>query len=63
MKEKIKRVDREAVLVKCREPRIARVEVGVGWRRLWSEQLEYNNKTSHTRGLQWLSRLMSHHGS
>ena len=62
MKEKIRKQDREGLLLKCRDkaPLIVKVEEGVGWRRLWSEVMEH--KLSYTRGLQAVARLMSHHG-
>ena len=43
MKEKIRKQDREGLLLKCRDkaPLIVRVEEGVGWRRLWSEVMEH----------------------
>ena len=52
MKEKIRKQDREGLLLKCRDkaPLIVKVEKGVGWRRLWSEVMEH--KLSYTRGLQ-----------
>jgi hypothetical protein len=36
------------------------VEEVVGWRRLWGDLLDYNNK--RTEGLKVLSRLLGHHG-
>ena len=62
MKEKIRKQDREGLLLKCRDKAllIARVEEGVGWRRLWSEVMEH--KLSYTTGLQAVARLKSHHG-
>ena len=45
---------------KMQTPLIARIEKEIGWKKLWSDLLEYRKKT--TIGLQSLSRLMSHHG-
>ena len=36
------------------------VQERVGWLRLWDSVMDYG--VQHTRGLQMLSRLMSHHG-
>ena len=41
-------------------PLIAQVERRAGWVRLWDAALDYG--VSHTRGLQLLSRVLSHHG-
>ena len=43
-----------------RAPLIAQVERQTGWARLWDAALDYG--VSHTRELQLLSRVFSHHG-
>ena len=55
-------MDHEWLLVSCVEkaPLIVAVEELVGWPKLWDVTLDY--EVQHTRGLQSLSRLMSHHG-
>ena len=62
MKTMLRQKDRERHVARCKEkaPLIARIEKEIGWKKLWSDLLEYRKKT--TIGLQSLSRLMSHHG-
>ena len=61
MKDEIRRVDHEESLRRCAEkaPLIAEVEKRVSWVKLWDTVLNFG--LQHTRGLQTLSRLMSHH--
>ena len=62
MKELIYQRDKLKLVGRCWEkaPVIAEVAGRVGWARLWDAALNYGGKT--TRGLQMLSRVMSHHG-
>ena len=62
VREEILKRDRRMVLLKCQEkaPVIAEVAERVGWARLWDNVLGYGGKA--VRGLQHLSRAMSHHG-
>ena len=54
-------LDKEKRLLKCDEkcPIIAKIEREVSWRLLWEKTLDLG--LQHTRGLQYLSRLMAHH--
>ena len=60
MKTMLRQKDRERHVARCKEkaPLIARIKKEIGWKKLWSDLLEYRKKT--TIGLQSLSRLMSH---
>ena len=62
LKEEIRRVDHNLLVERCavKAPLIAEVEESVGWARLWDGTLNFG--IQHTRGLQVLSRVMSHHG-
>ena len=62
LKEEIRRVDHAQLLNRCglRAPLIVQVERQAGWARLWDAALDYG--VSHTRGLQLVSRVLSHHG-
>ena len=62
LKEEIRRVDCAQLLDRCdlRAPLIAQVKRRAAWVRLWDAALDYG--VSHTRGLQLLSRVLSHHG-
>ncbi len=62
MKEEIFKQDRLKVVDRCREkaPVIAEVAERIGWARLWDAVLDFGGKA--VRGLQNLSRAMSHHG-
>ena len=62
LKDDIRRVDRERLLERCmvQVPIVAEVEERVGWARLWDATLNFG--VQHTRALQMLSRVMSHHG-
>ena len=62
MKEEIFQRDRQKLLDRCREkaPVIAVVAGQVGWARLWDAALDFGGKT--VRGMQMLTRVMSHHG-
>ena len=61
-KEVLRKIDWEQLLRCCRAkaPVVAMVQERVGWLRLWDSVMDYG--VQHTRGLQMLSRLMSHHG-
>jgi hypothetical protein len=61
VKKTIERLDRERRFERCggKAPLIAAVAKGVSWLKLWDLALELGLR--HTRGLQALSRLMSHH--
>ena len=62
MKETICREDRQMLVDRCwvKAPVIAEVARRVGWARLWDATLDIGGKA--VRGLQMLSRVMSHHG-
>ena len=62
VKKQLKKVDKEITWNRCSEktPLISDVEKCVGWTKLWDAALDLG--ANHTRGLQALSRLMSHHG-
>ena len=62
MKETIYREDRPTLVDRCwvKAPVIAEVARRVGWARLWDVTLDIGGKA--VRGLQMLSRVMSHHG-
>ena len=62
MKETIYQQDGQKVVDRCWEeaPVIAKVARRVGWARLWDATLDVGGKA--VRGLQMLSRVMSHHG-
>ena len=62
MKEMIYQQDRRIIVDRCGEkaPVIAEVAGRVGWARFWNAALDSGGKT--VRGLQMLSRVMSHHG-
>ena len=62
MKEEIFQRDRQKLIDICREkaPVIAVVAGQVGWARLWDAALDFGGKT--VRGMQMLTRVMSHHG-
>ncbi len=62
LKEEIRMVDHELLLKRCavKAPLIAEIEERIGWARLWDATLNFG--VQHTRGLQMLSRIMSHHG-
>ena len=55
-------MDHDRLLESCavKAPLIAEVEERVGWAKLWDVTLDFG--VQHTRGLQFLSRMMSHHG-
>ena len=55
-------MDSAQLLDRCdlRAPLVAQVEWRAGWVRVWDAALDYG--VSHTRGLQLLSRVLSHHG-
>ncbi len=63
LKEEIRRLDQKLLLERCavKVPCIAEIEERIGWARLWDATLNFG--VQHTRGLQMLSRVMSHHGS
>ena len=62
MKETVCREDRQMLVDRCwvKAPVIAEVARRVGWARLWDVTLDIGGKA--VRGLQMLSRVMSHHG-
>ena len=62
MKEEIFQRDRQKLIDRCREkaPVIAVIAGQVGWARLWDAALDFGGKT--VRGMQMLTRVMSHHG-
>ena len=62
MKETIYQEDRQTLVDRCcvKAPVIAKVAKQVGWARLWDATLDIRGKA--VRGLQMLSRVMSHHG-
>ncbi len=62
LKEEIRMVDHKLLLERCavKAPLIAEIEERIGWARFWDATL--NLGVQHTRGLQMLSRVMSHHG-
>ena len=64
MKETIYKQDGQKLVDSCRcwekAPVIAEVARRVGWARLWDATLDIGGKA--VRGLQMLSRVMSHHG-
>ena len=62
LKEDIRRVDCNLLSERCagKVPLIAKVEERVGWPRLCDVTVNFG--LLHTRGLQALSRMMSHHG-
>ena len=62
LKDDIRRVDRERLLERCmvKVPIVAEVEERVGWARMWDATLNFG--VQHTRALQMLSRVRSHHG-
>ena len=62
MIEDFRQLNHSRMLRRCSEraPLIVQVEERVGWARLWDATLDLG--VHHIRGLQALSRLMSHHG-
>ena len=62
MRETIYREDRQMLVDRCwvKASVIAEVARRVGWARLWDATLDIGGKA--VRGLQMLSRVMSHHG-
>ena len=62
IKATVKRVDWERLIRRCKEkaPLIASVGDEKGWAKLWDKALQLGHR--HTRGLQNLTRLLSHHG-
>ena len=62
IKEMIYKQDRRILVDRCGEKALVIAEVAgrVGWARLWDAALDSGGKT--VRGMQMLSRVMSHHG-
>ena len=62
IKNRLRKIDKEITLKRCEEkaPLVADVEKRVSWTKLWDAALDLGVK--HTRGLQALARVMSHHG-
>ena len=62
VKDAIHERDRTKLTAKCSEkaPMIAEVVRGITWSRLWDSALDLGDKS--VKGLQYLSRAMSHHG-
>ena len=58
----MKRVDWERLIRRCKEkaPLIASVGEEKGWAKLWDTTFQLGHR--HTKGLQNLTRIMSHHG-
>ena len=48
MKTMLRQKDRERHVARCKEkaPLIARIEEEIGWKKLWSDLLEYRKKTT-----------------
>ena len=61
MAVKLRKLDREQLLKRCRVKAllVAMVQERAGWLKLWDSVMNYG--TQHTSGLQMLSRLMSNH--
>lgn len=60
MKEELRCLDKEWILVRCQEKAPFIAEEVVGWASLWDKVLEY--KLEHARGVQALARVLGHHG-
>ena len=61
VKKNLQNLDRERRLLKCSKKceMIEKIEKEVSWKLLWEKALDLG--LQHTKGLQYLSRLMSHH--